>query len=394
MGHTFIPFILVLISFILTYWLYRTFIRQWTIQRALRQELQRIDALLRRHEHNPAKQFELLDPVYRSVLFRVHPKLKMERGKLEEFVSEELNRLIKSKRSSLWSSVTVFGRGMLTVLMLGIGMASGYVAYTETDLTARFGPVAVESEAMPLLGETYALPSQIASPEELGMALAYHMSRFDETFSIRYIGKTKDFEETMDAAWDWLEANHIYVFRLSRGGESQYRDHGGYVDLDMKLAYDMTTEESHQIAARVERIIQEMPIGLNDFEKVKYVNDFVVLNTAYNLESAASPYTPYSILFNGEGVCEGYALTTLLLLEAAGVETRYISGEVETGLHAWNLVKLDGEWYHLDTTWNDPVPNQPGKVRYDYFLVSDATLRADHSWEEGKYPVTAFEDYK
>lgn len=92
----------------------------------------------------------------------------------------------------------------------------------------------------------------------------------------------------MDAAWDWLEANHIYVFRLSRGGESQYRDHGGYVDLDMKLAYDMTTEESYQIAARVERIIQDMPIGLNDFEKVKYVNDFVALNTAYNLESAAA----------------------------------------------------------------------------------------------------------
>lgn len=109
----------------------------------------------------------------------------------------------------------------------------------------------------------------------------------------------------MDAAWDWLEANHIYVFRLSRGGESQYRDHGGYVDLDMKLAYDMTTEESYQIEARVERIIQDMPIGLNDFEKVKYVNDFVALNAAYNLESAANPYTLYSILFNGEGLCEG-----------------------------------------------------------------------------------------
>lgn len=84
----------------------------------------------------------------------------------------------------------------------------------------------------------------------------------------------------------------------------------------------------------------------------------------------------------------------MLLLEAAGVEARYISGEAGDELHAWNLVKLDGEWYHLDTTWNDPVPNQPGKVRYDYFLASDATLRADHSWEEEKYPVTAFEDYK
>lgn len=364
------------------------------VQQALRRELRTIDDELKRAEHNPARQFDLLDPIYRKVVFQVHSNVKMKRAELEQLVSDELNRLIKSRRSAVWSSIAMTGRNVLALIMLGVSAVGGYATYQEAKIIEWPGSRQVVSSSATILDETFELPSQIASPEELGMALAYHMSRFDEAFSIRYIGKTRDFEETMEAAWDWLEANHIYVFRLSRGGESQYRDHGGYVDLDMKLAYDMTTDEAHQIAARVERIVQEMPIGLNDFEKVKYVNDFVVLNTAYNLESAASPYTPYSILFNGEGVCEGYALTTLLLLEAAGVETRYISGKVETGLHAWNLVKLDGEWYHLDTTWNDPVPNQPGKVRYDYFLVSDATLRADHSWEEEKYPVTAVANYK
>ncbi len=374
--------------------LFRTGRATRLVQQALRRELRTIDDELKRAEHNPARQFDLLDPIYRKVVFQVHSNVKMKRAELEQLVSDELNRLIKSRRSAVWSSIAMTGRNVLALIMLGVSAVGGYATYQEAKIIEWPGSRHVVSSSATILDETFELPSQIASPEELGMALAYHMSRFDEAFSIRYIGKTRDFEETMEAAWDWLEANHIYVFRLSRGGESQYRDHGGYVDLDMKLAYDMTTDEAHQIAARVERIVQEMPIGLNDFEKVKYVNDFVVLNTAYNLESAASPYTPYSILFNGEGVCEGYALTTLLLLEAAGVETRYISGEVETGLHAWNLVKLDGEWYHLDTTWNDPVPNQPGKVRYDYFLVSDATLRADHSWEEGKYPVTAMANYE
>ena len=374
--------------------LFRTGRATRLVQQALRRELRTIDDELKRAEHNPARQFDLLDPIYRKVVFQVHSNVKMKRAELEQLVSDELNRLIKSRRSAVWSSIAMTGRNVLALIMLGVSAVGGYATYQEAKIIEWPGSRQVVSSSATILDETFELPSQIASPEELGMALAYHMSRFDEAFSIRYIGKTRDFEETMEAAWDWLEANHIYVFRLSRGGESQYRDHGGYVDLDMKLAYDMTTDEAHQIAARVERIVQEMPIGLNDFEKVKYVNDFVVLNTAYNLESAASPYTPYSILFNGEGVCEGYALTTLLLLEAAGVETRYISGEVETGLHAWNLVKLDGEWYHLDTTWNDPVPNQPGKVRYDYFLVSDATLRADHSWEEEKYPVTAVANYK
>ncbi|MCC5891805.1 transglutaminase domain-containing protein [Exiguobacterium sp.] len=364
------------------------------VRQALRREMRTINDELKRAEHNPARQFELLDPIYRKVVFQFRSKVKMKRTELEQLVSDELNQIIKSRRSAVWSSVAVTGRNVLALIMLGVSAVGGYATYQEAKIIEWPGSQLVVSSSATILDDKFELPRQITSSEELGMALTYHMSRFDESFQIRYVGKANDFDETMESAWAWLEANHIYVFRLSRGGESQYRDHGGYVDLEVNLAYDMTTEESHQIAARVERIIQEMPIGLNDYEKVKYVNDFVVLNTAYNLDSTASPYTPYSILFNGEGVCEGYALTTLLLLEAAGVETRYISGEAGTELHAWNLVKLDGDWYHLDTTWNDPVPNRPGEVGYDYFLVSDATLRADHTWEEGKYPVTAVGDYK
>lgn len=361
---------------------------------ALRQQLRRLQLELNRYKHNPAKQFELLDPVYQRVVFQLYPKLKMERSKLEELVSDELNRLIKSKRSSLWASIAVAGRGLLAGLMLSLSTVSGYVAYTKIDVTNWFEPKHVVSETNILRGETFELPDQIGSPKELGMALAYHMSQFDESFAIRYIGDSKNFEQTMEQAGNWLEANHIYVYRLSRQWETQVTNYGGYVDVELDITYDMTTEQANQIQARVDQVVAEMPVGLNDFEKVKYINDYVVLNTAYNLESQASPYTPYSILFNGEGVCEGYALTTLLLLEAAGVEARYISGEAGTALHAWNLVKLDGSWYHLDTTWNDPVPNRPGEVRYDYFLVSDATLQKDHTWEIGDYPLTAMVDFQ
>lgn len=373
--------------------LFRTGRTTSLVHRALRRELQTIRDELKQAEHHPARQFDLLDPVYRTVVFQVHSKVKMKRTELEQLVSDELNRLIKNKRSAVWSSVTVTGRSVLALMMLSICLVGGYAVYHEAQIMDWPGSTKVASSSATILAETFELPAQVASPEELGQALAYHMSQFDKTFSIRYIGKSRDFEQTMDEAWDWLEMNHIYVFRLSRGGETEYRDHGGYVDLDVELAYDMNIEEAKQIEARVDQVIAEMPVGLNDFEKVKYINDYVVLNTAYNLESQASPYTPYSILFNGEGVCEGYALTTLLLLEAAGVEAKYISGEVRTGLHAWNLVKLEGAWYHLDTTWNDPVPNRPGEVGYDYFLVSDATLRSDHTWEMGEYPATAMADY-
>lgn len=312
------------------------------VHRALRRELHTIHDELKQAEHHPARQFELLDPLYRKVVFQIHSQVKMKRIDLEQLVSDELNRLIKNKRSAVRSYVTVTGRSVLALTMLSICLVGGYAAYHEAKTMDWPGSTQVASSSATILDETFELPAQVASSEELGQALAYHMSHFDETFSISYIGKSRDFEQTMDEAWNWLEANHIYVFRLSRGGETEYRDHGGYVELDVELAYDMNIEEAKQIEAKVDQVVAEMPVGLNDFEKVKYINDYVVLNTAYNLDSQASPYTPYSILFNGEGVCEGYKLTTLLLLEAAGVEARYISGEVQTGLHAWNLVKLDG----------------------------------------------------
>lgn len=68
-------------------------------------------------------------------------------------------------------------------------------------------------------------------------------------------------------------------------------------------------------------------------------------------------------------------------------------GKVSSGLHAWNMVKVKGKWYHLDTTWNDPIPNRPDEVQEDYLMVSDKTLSKDHSWIQSKYPKTAQNDY-
>jgi len=72
----------------------------------------------------------------------------------------------------------------------------------------------------------------------------------------------------------------------------------------------------------------------------------------------------------------------------------YVVGEVYTGGHAWNLVKVDDEWYHLDTTWNDPVPDRGNGIRYDYFLLNDTDMRVDHAWEAVDYPKAISTKYR
>ena len=380
--------IVLLICLPLSYLLGKRAFQLFRIHTRLRVGLFSVRHALRAAKHHPGRQFDILDPIYRGVVFQLNGRNLMKRTELEQAVNDELNRVLKYG----WlSSVALIGRGMLTMIFLVIAGVSGNVVAKEMkslDMASWFEPQHVESETT-VLGKTFKLPYDINSSETLGTAIAYHMTRFDETFSIPYTGDTGNMQQTMDAAWEWIERHHIYVYRLSRGGESKWIEQNGVFNLQMTLNYDMTASEAAQVQERVNEVIRDMPRDLDEVGKVKYVNDYVVSNTAYNLDSLASPYTPYSILFNGEGVCEGYALTTLLLLEAAGIEARYISGEVASGLHAWNLVRVNNEWYHLDTTWNDPIPNQPGNGRLDYFLVSDATLRADHTWESARYPVTA-----
>ena len=367
--------------------------QMFRIHTRLRTGLFSVRHALRAAKHHPGRQFDILDPIYRGVVFQLNGRNLMKRHQLEQAVNDELNRILKYG----WlSSFALFGRWALTVIFLAIAGVSGNIITQEAksfDMANWVDPQRVESETT-VLGKTFKLPYEIDSPETLGTAIAYHMTRFDETFSLPYTGDTEDMQQMLDAAWDWIERHHIYVYRLSRGGETKWVEQNGTVTLEMTLNYDMTASEASKVQERVAHVIRDMPQNLDEVGKVKYVNDYVVSHTAYNLDSEASPYTPYSILFNGEGVCEGYALTTLLLLDAAGIEARYISGEVPSGLHAWNLVRVNNEWYHLDTTWNDPVPNQPGNGRDDYFLVSDATLRADHKWEPGHYPVTAVHDYQ
>ena len=66
-----------------------------------------------------------------------------------------------------------------------------------------------------------------------------------------------------------------------------------------------------------------------------------------------------------------------LLMDMAGVPCEVVTNDT----HAWNVVQIDGEWYHVDTTWDDPTPNREGYVRYNYFLKSDAYMSRDHqSW--------------
>lgn len=123
--------------------------------------------------------------------------------------------------------------------------------------------------------------------------------------------------------------------------------------------------------------------------RVRSIHDYLINQTVYNTkeERALEDHCPYGPLIEGKGVCDGYTRAAGMLLDAAGIENYYVDGSAGGEEHSWNIVKLDGQYYHLDVTWDDPVdPSGKQHLTYDYYLKSDADFLLDHTWQDADLP--------
>lgn len=193
-------------------------------------------------------------------------------------------------------------------------------------------------------------------------------------------------------------ADHPEIFYFQHDGTKIYSD--GKIELKYKYSTSKINEMVKNQDAKINSILKDtIKSGFSDFDKVKAIHDYIILHTAYDWENykqnkvPESSYTPYGLLMNGMAVCEGYSLTMKLLLEKVGIETHYVTGKGKEGDHAWNLVKMDGEYFYIDTTWDDPVPNRAGEISYQYFLVPASVLKKDHTWNEKLYPEAKSNKY-
>lgn len=109
------------------------------------------------------------------------------------------------------------------------------------------------------------------------------------------------------------------------------------------------------------------------------VHDYIVNNVRYVLDrNSDSPV--YDALFNGSASCSGYTEVFQTLMDMAGIRCIPVTGQAGGDSHIWNMVCLDGQWYHVDTTWDDPVGGD-GTIRHNYFNITDDDILLDHTIE-------------
>ncbi|MEQ6354410.1 transglutaminase domain-containing protein [Lysinibacillus sp. M3] len=229
------------------------------------------------------------------------------------------------------------------------------------------------------------------SIESLQYQIQKQVMQLTTEFDIQYTGKTTEIKDELSELIKHA-IQDPYIYANISSFKWKYEGYTNNIVIRFEFTYHISQQEEVFVEQTLANIIAPMH-GLSELQKIQAAHDFIVLSAEYSKETEGSPYSPYTLLTEKKGVCQAYALVLYRMLEMQGFEVQYVPGKVGEQLHAWVLVKLDNAWYHIDVTWDDPLPDHKGEVRYNYFLVSDRQLEKDHSWDYSSFPAATNEAY-
>lgn len=268
-----------------------------------------------------------------------------------------------------------------------------------------------EVESIGLLRDNFTKPdNDISSLYEFYNALAYALANFESTMTLNISNYNKDIYK-LDVINKVLHnhPNIDYGYAGARGTVSSYKYSTNAV-MNITFQYNYSKEDmvymKKESQNRVKEIIAKVvKPSMSDYDKELALHDYLLENAEYDQRfyygnMPEESYSDYGTLVKGTGVCDSYAKAMYRLLNTAGIETLYVTGNAIDGdqviFHAWNIVRLDGEYYNLDPTWNDPIiyGKPKGETRHTYFNLTDEELSKDHMWDESKYPKSEGNKYK
>ncbi len=188
------------------------------------------------------------------------------------------------------------------------------------------------------------------------------------------------------------DGRYGYIFSYSVGSEP-----GDYCGFGTGQALDEALREKIRLKklvfdSIVDAIVSCVPTNAPEAVKERIAYDYILYSSHYNLEAqwdyrAEDNWTAYGVLINGCGVCESYAEAFQTLCNAMGINCTGIEGNAGGG-HKWNAVKLEGEWYQCDITFDDPIGLPEGEMMHQFFNLTSAQMRQrNHDWSDYEYTV-------
>lgn len=225
---------------------------------------------------------------------------------------------------------------------------------------------------------------------EIYNLLIYMLDHKQSSFDFENIGND-DFKKAYYAVLydhpEYIRTGFNYTYSVKTTGD--------YVQFHAEpaLLFDDPDEldiAEQELESAVSSIVNTAKAQPDPYYMVKYVHDYIIDNTVYDVDVLAGAQsseglivasTAYGCLVQHKAVCSGYSAAFQLIMQRLGVECGRINGTklTESGAHQWNYVCLDGEYYFMDLTWDDPLADNGVDSRtYDYFLISDADIAYTH----------------
>lgn len=133
-----------------------------------------------------------------------------------------------------------------------------------------------------------------------------------------------------------------------------------------------------------EQALAQIDPKMTDVEKALLLHDFIISRCSYDYDKylqykegtlknlPKDDSTAYGVLVLGKGVCQGYAMAYAYLMQECGIRCLIVNSNKAE--HVWNLAYLNGQWYHIDTTWDDTVWDKLGYVGHKWFAISTETM--------------------
>lgn len=186
-----------------------------------------------------------------------------------------------------------------------------------------------------------------------------------------------------------LTKMNLYIRYVSVGPKTTYtvsilpKDKTNYLYDEFK-----NEEEVNLAISRVENaknnIINSIQNCTSDYEKLLKIHDTLVQLLDYD-DNATSAHNIYGALVDNKVVCEGYAKSFKYILDSTNIDCILVSGNAtnssnKTESHMWNYVRVNGNWYGVDVTWDDPVVigSKRTTIRHDYFCKGYSTFYSSH----------------
>lgn len=270
------------------------------------------------------------------------------------------------------------------VVDFGVNGRTGLQAQTTQAPEYTFPPRAPgEPPRLPLAGRVRGHYQRLAPEEQRAYDIILaQLPGFPEEIEIPHLGANG----VSDVFYALLRDNPM-IFHLS--SESITRSRGEKTWFCPAYRMDAAEYERRclELESACAAVAAAIPEGASEFERELACHDAITRGCDYRYTGDdPDENTAYGALVRGKAACEGYARALLLLLDQQGIDSVVVTGNAtnsagDTSKHAWNKVRVDGDWYHVDITWNDPVSENGASSRgllHSYFNLSDAEMGLSH----------------